>query len=37
MKKNKILLFVTTQIDLEGMMIGDTSQTKHMPYNLTYI
>ena len=31
-KKNEILLFVTTWMDLEGIMLSDISQTKKDKY-----
>ena len=37
-KKNEILPFVTTWIDLEGIMLTEISQTeKDIPYNFTYM
>ena len=36
-KKNEILPFVTTYIDLETIMLGEISQTeRQIPYNFTY-
>lgn len=35
-KQRDILLLVTTQIDLEGMMLSEINPTeKQIPYNLT--
>ena len=35
-KKNEILLFATTWMDLEGVMLSDISQTKKDEYYIIY-
>ena len=38
-KKNTILLFVTTEVDIEGTMLSGISQKrkKKVPYDFTYM
>ena len=35
MKKNEILPFATTWVELEGIMLSEISQTKTIPYDFT--
>lgn len=38
MKKNDILLFVTTGVDLEGILVNEIShRERQIPYDLAYM
>ena len=37
MKKNEILPFATTWMDLEGIMLSEVSQTETNMYDITYM
>ena len=37
MRKKEILPFVTTWVNLEGIMLSEISQTGQIPHDITYI
>ena len=36
-KRNEILLFATTQMDLEGIVLSKTNRERQMPHDFTYM